>query len=148
MTTKTVAPSFRTPFAQRSGDHLPALHGRTAMKTLLLLSSAIVLRGQSPDVPRISRLLIASDIVLISTDIGDLLSSRGLYETNAALGRGPFGARQATISLGLTAVIVLAELPLARRWPRLAKIFAVTNFGAGVGVHGYEMIHNSRLERR
>ncbi len=118
------------------------------MKIALLFSLALALCGQSPEVPRTDRLLLASDAVLIATDIGDLLSSRGLYETNAVLGRGPFGARQATISLGLTAVIVLAELPLARRWPRLAKIFAVTNFGAGVGVHGYEMIHNSRLERR
>ena len=118
------------------------------MKTLLLLASALALSAQNPESRPISRLLIASDVALVSTDIGDLLSTRGLYETNALLGRGPFGARQATISLSMTAAIVLAEIPLARRWPRLAKVFAITNFAAGGGIHGYEMIHNSRLERR
>jgi len=114
------------------------------LKTLpLLLFSAIACHAQ--DEPgRVSKLLLASDAVLVATDIGDLLSSRGLNETNPILGRGQFGSLQVTINLGLTAAIVLIEIPIARRWPRLAKVFAITNIGAGAATHGYEMYHNVR----
>lgn len=61
------------------------------MKLAILLLGAAVLHAQEP-APNSLKLLAISDAAMVASDVGDILSSRGLYELNPLVGRGPFGS--------------------------------------------------------
>lgn len=100
---------------------------------LFLLLLALPLYGQS--------WLAASQVSLASSAVADVASSRGGWEANPVLGHGRFGPRQATISLSITAAVILAEKPLLRWSPKSRKLLTWLNF-AGAGVHGAAAGHN------
>lgn len=56
----------------------------------------------------------------------DMLSSRGMYELNPVLGRGPFGTRQVAISASIVGGIELTKWVLARRYPRSRVVRAMS----------------------
>ena len=60
----------------------------------------------------------------------DTASSWGGYELNPALGRGQFGMRQTAIKNSLTAGLLVAEVPLIRRYPRTKRAFIIANWAA------------------
>jgi tetrahydromethanopterin S-methyltransferase subunit F len=112
---------------------------------LLIVSAALQAQNPEAPAPTSSKLLIASDVALISATVADVVSSRGLYERDPILGRGNFGAKQATLSIGLATATVLLEIPITRRWPKTKRIFAIVNFGEA-GAHGFAATHNERLK--
>lgn len=73
-----------------------------------------------------------SVLALASATALDLHSSRDLYELNPVLGRGSFGARQATIKVSLAAGLIGAEYLVIRRWPSTERAWRWVNwFAAG-----------------
>jgi hypothetical protein len=70
-------------------------------------------------------------------------SSWGQYELNPVLGRGQFGARQAVLSLGIGAGVVLGVDALGRKFPRLRKPLAVVLW-LSAGARGGVAIRNWR----
>lgn len=73
---------------------------------------------------------VASVAFLASSQAADILSSRGQYELNPILGRGPFGTRQETIKAGAVAAVLLTEWSL-RKHPALRRGFTWMNYVVG-----------------
>lgn len=73
----------------------------------------------------------------------DLASSKGLYETNPILGRGPFSAKQAVNASLIAAGVVLGEHFLIKKWPKSKKALIWVNFGLS-GEHLGAAFHNFR----
>lgn len=67
---------------------------------------------------------------LLSSSVADTLSSRGLYELNPILGRGPFNTRQETIKGVAVAAVLLTEWSL-RKHPALRRGFTWMNYAVG-----------------
>ncbi len=128
--------------------------GRKIMKLIILLAMAGMAVGQPcvshapPFTDADSRLWIcdggkpwiASAAFLASSQLTDTLSSRGLYEKNPILGRGPFGTRQETIKAGAIAAVLLTEWSL-RKHPALRRGFMWANYLSG-GVTFAVAAHN------
>lgn len=73
----------------------------------------------------------ASVAFLAVAETADIASSRGSYELNPVLGRGPFGARQASIKAGIVGGVILAEWLILRRHPDSSRAFKWANYIAG-----------------
>lgn len=119
-----------------------AAHAQTAMPAHAPAPSRLT-------IPRPTRLdpFQASRITGMTAAGLDVLSSRGLYELNPVLGRGPFGGRQASISLGVTAAVLLIQGPIVRKWPHTRRALTITNWivsGVRVGV----AVRNWGIDRR
>jgi len=69
-----------------------------------------------------------SQTTLVAANAIDIGSSIGKYETNPVLGRGVFGFRQTVVKSAITAGLVIAERPLARRNKAVRLGFTVANF--------------------
>lgn len=69
-----------------------------------------------------------SVIAFAAATSADLHSSRDLYELNPVLGRGSFGARQATVKVSLAAGLIGAEYLVIRRWPRTERAWRWVNW--------------------
>lgn len=104
----------------------------------LILSLALMQES-----PRMDKPLLASQAFMVSASVTDVVSSRGLYENNPILGRGPFGTRQAAVSLGITGLAVAVEYPLVRKFPKSKRTLEILNYGIGA-IHIGAAIHNWR----
>ena len=84
-----------------------------------------------------------STIVLIAGNTADVLSSLGHVERNALMrsADGRFGARGATIKVGVVLGAILGEHMILRHHPRAARLFNVVNFTWG-GMSGAVAIRN------
>lgn len=79
--------------------------------------------------------LFVSQVAVAGVTAFDVASSRGMEERNPLLGRGPFGERQASIEVGLTAISIIAENLIVSKWPRMRRPLTYFNLGhAGVKV--------------
>lgn len=66
----------------------------------------------------------------------DIASSRGRMELNPILGRGPFGARQVGIKVGITGAIFFAEWWNVRKHPERRRTWERVNWIAGSAITG------------
>lgn len=73
----------------------------------------------------------------------DAVSSRGQYELNPALGRGPFGARQEAVKGIAVGGILLTEYLVLRKHPETRRSWVYVNYAAGAATAG-AAIHNWR----
>jgi hypothetical protein len=69
---------------------------------------------------------LADTALHVGAASADMLSSRGMYELNPVLGRGPFGTRQVAISASIVGGIELTKWVLARRYPRSRVVRAMS----------------------
>lgn len=110
------------------------------MRAILLLALAGMAWGQAE---ARDHSLAYSQLAFASAATADVLSSFGGNEVNPVVGRGPFGARQAAVSLGITGVWLLAQRPIVKHWPETRKVLEWFNFG-GAALHTGVAIHNWR----
>lgn len=90
-----------------------------------------------PCKPHVSnRQFVYSQAFLASSAAADIASSRGLYELNPALGRGPFSARQEAIKISGIAALIGAEFLFVRRWPSMRRGFTIANYVMGGATFG------------
>jgi len=73
----------------------------------------------------------------------DAASSRGRYELNPVVGRGPFGARQVAVGAAITGGALAAQWLVLRRHPEMRRAFVVSN-AAAAGAHGVAAWRNWR----
>lgn len=71
----------------------------------------------------------------------DIHSSWGKYEANPVLGRGTFGARQASVKTGVVAGVLLAEWLVLRKHPERKRWLKWINYGATAGITSVA-VHN------
>ena len=88
-----------------------------------------------------------STLVLIAGNTADVLSSRGHVERNSLMrsADGRFGARGATIKVGVVLGAILGEHMILRHHPRAARLFNVVNFTWG-GMSGAVAIRNHQIQ--
>lgn len=97
-----------------------------------------------PAIPR--WLLRTSQVAWVVAGGADVAYSRGLWERNPALGRGPFGVRQIGVKLGVVGGWLVVQEIVRRRRPDLTVPIAVGNF-AGAAVTGGAAVRNWRVRR-
>lgn len=108
------------------------------------ISAALLLLSIPAPAQSLPNLRIAEAAYLASAT-ADVVTSRGLVERNPILGRGPFGARQAAISMGISAGVVLATEALGRKFPKLRKPLTVVLW-VSAGTRGAVAMRNGRLQ--
>lgn len=86
----------------------------------------------------------ASVAAVAASSALDVHSSFGAYELNPIVGRGQFGSRQASISLGITAGVLVFEYLVVRKHPRFERTLTWTNF-AVAGARAGTAARNYRL---
>ena len=85
-----------------------------------------------------------SEAALIAGRAADVATSWGGHETNPVLGRGRYGARQASIEFAATgAALVVEEMAARHRAP--AKHMAITNLATGAVLGGIA-VRNTRVK--
>lgn len=100
------------------------------MRTFLLLALSVlsVTTAVGQERPRNWTISVA---FFAGAQAMDAASSRGYIEANPVLGRGQFGARQATIKVGITSSVILAEWMILRRHPETRRFWTWANYGTG-----------------
>lgn len=86
-----------------------------------------------------------AQVAFAAAATADILSSRGMHETNPLLGRGDFGARQIAISAGISFAAGYAAHKLQRSHPKLTKPLTIALF-AMAGARGAVAFRNSRIK--
>lgn len=112
------------------------------MKLATLL---VLLSGCASAETRLHKVYNWSQAAFVAGATADLVTSRGLVEGNPVLGRGPFGARQAGIKIGITGGALVAQYFVTRRHPERERFYTWANFvaaGAWAGVAA----HNQSLK--
>ena len=70
----------------------------------------------------------------VGANVMDTMSSRGAFETNPVLGRGPFGMRQVAIKGGIASGLILAERLILRKHPETRHVWTWVNYGTGAAI--------------
>ncbi len=70
----------------------------------------------------------------VGANVMDTMSSRGAFETNPVLGRGPFGMRQMAIKGGIASGLILAERLILRKHPETRHVWTWVNYGTGAAI--------------
>lgn len=74
---------------------------------------------------------------VMGAQVLDAASSRGAYELNPLLGRGPFGSRQVMTKGAIVGSLILSEWLVMRKRPETRRAWAYTNYaiaGATTGI--------------
>ena len=105
-------------------------------------SDLAFIAAESQAKPHISKMWIASSLILLAATSLDASSSWGKYEANPFLrsNDGRFGAKGFSIKFGIAGAMLAPQL-LLRKNRTAVKIFTVTNF-AQAGMYTGIAIHN------
>lgn len=88
----------------------------------------------------------ASVAAVGASKVADVRTSWGLHELNPVLGNPTYGVHDASVSIGLTAGLMVAEIAAVHKFPRLRRAFTRLNFVAA-GATGAVAAHN-QMERK
>lgn len=113
------------------------------MKLLLVVLFGSMCMAQEMSKPVL--VFNASRTTVIASAVADCASSWHAYEMNPLLGKGTFGMRQASISMGITVAAMWVEGPVVKRWPAARKPLMIANY-VMAGVRLGAVVHNVRVQ--